>query len=611
MPIQVRYLNDPNQECVIRPAPLVSISHSVNKTGGGDSFGGTYQITLTGKILEDRGFPLARRSDGTLFEKVTAAGNVAWGGTLKGPYETFDTTVSHYDDNRPATQAVPNYYKLDAILSKQKALRALFAIDGQRLEVTAVHGNEPEFVCYPRVVSISFSEGIYVNQSDYTITLEADTILDYNHDVDHDGNPLYLKHDPHHAEYNPMGSGSPSLLSSKPKNTQDILEGGGFFIESFDESWSIEADESLGETITNDANGGQVIAKSYRLTHTMSATGKPHYFPNKNDVDDVIKVPAWKNAQLFVNKKLQSTGHGEKNVHLLYPNVRNHVGSGTMSLIEQYRGYDHSRTEEVSISNGSYNVTETWLLASGTAYENFNMNISSEVGSPFISVSIDGSIKGLSESGPSGVAVGGRLPQSPTMKSAYGNALEKYRSVSNDGKFGIGSQIYKRANNAVAVELNSQPNSISLAQNEYDGTITYNLSFDNRPTNILSGVMSESISVNDTYPGDVFAIIPVIGRKQGPVLQYIGGRTEYKRDLSLELVLDYTDVSYERDRKLLLQKPSLTDPLKTQLKELIEQLSPQHEPGVRKWFIAPPSESWTPKEGRYSVNISWTYELDK
>ena len=95
-------------------------------------------------------------------------------------------------------------------------------------------------------------------------------------------------------------------------------------------------------------------------------------------------------------------------------------------------------------------------------------------------------------------------------------------------------------------------------------------------------------------------------------MEYIVGRTEYKRDLSIELIIDYTDIPYDSGRNsLLLMKPSTNEPTRTQLRTLIKELSPEKEPGIRKYFISPPSESWTPKEGRYSFNLSWIYELDK
>ena len=222
---------------------------------------------------------------------------------------------------------------------------------------------------------------------------------------------------------------------------------------------------------------------------------------------------------------------------------------------------------------------------------------------PFINVSIEGAIKGLSQVPPD--QLGNRVVTA--VSGAYAQALNKYNSISSSGQFGLTSDIYKRANNLVAVQLNSQPVSISIGTNQFTGDLSYSLSFNNRPTNLISGVISESIQVNDTYPGDVFAIISVLGRKTGPILQYIGGRTEYKRDVSINLIMDYTKIPYSGDRRsLILKKPSLVEPTASQIASLLQELSPQGEPGVRKYFISPPSESWTPKEGAYSFNISFT-----
>ena len=95
------------------------------------------------------------------------------------------------------------------------------------------------------------------------------------------------------------------------------------------------------------------------------------------------------------------------------------------------------------------------------------------------------------------------------------------------------------------------------------------------------------------------------------VLQYVGSRTEYKRDVQIELQMDYTDLHYASGRGLVTQKPSIVEPTRTQLRELIKSVSPEQEPGVRKYFINAPNESWSPKTGSYSFSISWTYELDR
>ena len=62
---------------------------------------------------------------------------------------------------------------------------------------------------------------------------------------------------------------------------------------------------------------------------------------------------------------------------------------------------------------------------------------------------------------------------------------------------------------------------------------------------------------------------------------------------------------------LLLQKPSINEPTATEIASILKLLSPQGEPGVRKFFVSPPTENWNPKEGTYSLNISFIYELDR
>jgi len=60
----------------------------------------------------------------------------------------------------------------------------------------------------------------------------------------------------------------------------------------------------------------------------------------------------------------------------------------------------------------------------------------------------------------------------------------------------------------------------------------------------------------------------------------------------------------------VLQKPSSSAPQGAQLAKLIKDLSPANEPGIRKWFVSPPQENWNPKDGTYSISMSFVYELE-
>ena len=572
MPIRVRYKNDPGQECTVRPTPLVNIATQILKNGAGEAFGVTYSITLTGTLLADQGTPYAIEHGGITGLRHASTDKYAFHETapsaFTGPYGAFDSVLSHTGLNRPPKQQIEPNLAATALITKQRALRALFAQDGQRVEITDFNYDNPAVICYPRLVDIQFSEGIWVDKCDFTISLEADTLL-HGDKVDNEGTFII-----------------PNSGETQENTTETVLLGSlsGAFINDYSEDWSIEVDESTGESPD--------LPFSYRITHSLNATGKTHYTPGEE------RLVAWEQARRFVTDRLSD------NV-TEYPNIMGQIGSGTINLVDSFGGFSHVRNESIGQSAGTYAVTETWLLASGTAYENYSSSVSSDTSSAFVSVNVDGTIKGLSQISPSGHG-------SEDKPSAFDNAMSKYIAVSNSGQFGLISDIYKRANNLVAVELNSQPLSMSVGTNEYLGEITYSTQFNNRPTNIISGVLTESISVNDTYPGDVFAVIPVLGRKTGPVLQYIGGRTEYRRDISINLLMDYTKIPYGSGRNtLLLKKPSVIEPSATQIGNLIKELSPQGEPGIRKYFVSPPSESWEPKTGSYSFNLTWTYKLDK
>lgn len=655
MPIRIRYKNDPAQECTIRPTPFVSIATNVLKNAAGDPFGVNYSITLTGTILADEGSPYTVDSVGNLGnafgDRLPYTSGTLQGSdpNQKGPYGQFDTNQSHQStgeggDKRPPGQTVGIRDRATAILSKQRVLRGLFAQDGQRLEISDIDGDRAVIVCYPRVLDINFEEGVYINSCGYTITLEADMLLYPKGDNDANLTPdiegLYVvgkaeELDSGKAYTGLTGSPSDSDIFNIYDGQQGITEKklieqfNARFIQDYNEDWSLEVDEGQSERYDKAVNPNQdtFLPRTYRISHTVSAVGKKHYFdPNAGidltsdqyldsegnriaGVEDGV-IPAWIQAKKFVQERLH---YG--NPSGAYPNVVGQIGQGTISLVNQYKGFNHVITESVDMAGGSYSATETWVMASGNALENWSASINSSLNSPFVSVSIDGSVRGLSEYTPSGYHTQERNDpnsQNYGVRTGFENAQLKYNEISNSGRYGFISDIYKRANNLVSVELNSSPNSITLGTNEFTGEITYSLGFDNRPTNIISGVLSEQINVNDTYPGDVFAVIPVIGRPTGPILQYIGGRTEYKRDVNISLVVDYTKLPYGSTRNpLLLKKPSIVEPTATQIADLLKELSPANEPGIRKYFINAPTESWNPKDGNYSFNISWTYELDK
>ncbi|NDB57758.1 hypothetical protein EB001_04870 [bacterium] len=594
----------------IRPCPLISINFNSNKNKIG-SLGGTYDITLTGTILDDEGSPYNLNG---------------------GQVNSIDnpSVLSTQYDPRPASEFVPYDLKLGAILQKQNAIRKLFSKDGQKIEVCSINGGDPIITFFPTVTSISFEEGIYINTAKYTINLQAPVLFDRNNNVLSEGK-MGLAFEPDRPTQPYPYLDSEIFNDNTPQSIEAHLNDVGGFVEDFSDNWSIEIEDGNGNTLDgpNAPLYTKNIVRAYRLTRNLSATGKVIYAPGNGDLSK--RYEAWEQARSFINKKIL---HTHTYADYPRPSIDQYFASGLLNLPSgAFSGYNHSRTEAIDKTAGTVSVSETWLLSSGTALENFNMSIGQSIDDPLQTISINGTIKGLTAITPSGSIYGGSdnysTPPSQDKNTPYANATIKYNIISNSGQFGYNSVIYKRITNASLLPFNPIPKSVNLGLNEFTGEITYDMTFDTRPCNFIEGTLAENISVNDTYPGDVFAIIPVLGRSTGPVLQYLGSRTEYKRDATIDLLfspylltsgnncsagaLPYpnanNDIPVYRYRNLLL-KPSLHEPYRSRINNLIASLSPAFETGIRKFFLNPPTESWSPKEGRYTISLSWVYELD-
>jgi hypothetical protein len=469
------------------------------------------------------------------------------------------------------------------IMAVQKDLVDFFNVEPNdeassvaRLEITP-GGNNPAISFNIRFESINFEEGTYVALCKYTITLIAE---------------------------------KESTLGAETQ-PEDLLE-------DFNESWSFEIDNNYGHPDTT--GNSRLSSRSFIVTRTITATGRNSPTRTlKQSATDALRddelnsppydKPAWMQAMAFIENYAnpETTLNASKITDLLLYD-RSKLGT---FLDSSYSPYNHSRTSSIDKGAGTVTVTDSWLLARGDdkALENYTSSVATSRDNPYVKVSIQGSIKGLA---PKEFTDSQFADNTTHANSPFSKAREHYNSISNNGNFGVGCAIFKRADNVVAQSLNSQPLSVSLGTNEITGEITYSLEFDNRPSNYFTNVLFENISVNDTYPGDVFATIPVLGRPTGPILQFTFGRTEYRRDISIEILIDYTDLGYGTDRNaLLLRKPSINEPIAGQLRDLIGILSPANEPGIRKYFVSPPTESWNPKEGRYTLSIGWTYELSE
>ena len=322
------------------------------------------------------------------------------------------------------------------------------------------------------------------------------------------------------------------------------------YIKDSRESWQFESDDLLqGES-----------NRTYRVTHEVSAEGKRIFKP-----DGTIEKTAHKRAREYVEKKLGFDATMLENSNL-------------DDMPVGLNRYNYVRSESIDESAGSYSVTETWVLATEAATENFNISEQYSIDTGLYSVTIDGEITGLET----------RTDSMAISKSKYENAVIKYDSIVND--------IYSRAVSYTGRTLHVTPLSTNVTRSPNQGTISYSREYNTRQSNIVTGSLSESFSVQDSLGNDVIAIIPIPGRARGPILQSIYTSTEKSRTVTVEVVMPIPSGT-------LLQRYAASP--YNSVHTIVEALKPV----ASQVYRVENSPNWDIGTGRFSLTRQWTYEV--
>jgi hypothetical protein len=444
----------------------------------------------------------------------------------------------------------------------QDNLREALSTEGCNFDVmcgtgTLIHAN-------PRINSINFSESNdnWVYTAPYSIEIEFDD--------------------------EPTASGEDSGLMAP-------------YLQGASEDWSLEFIEdnsywNLDLTQVVNQEAGYSYERdtgpySLRLTHNVSAQGKLHYDNCTGEV-----TPAWHHARDYVVPKLDAfnqSGIG------MYEGI-----SGAINLdVTSFDGYNHVRSRQIDELGGSYSVTESWVVinpdstgVAGKALEDFTVTTQTAVDSPFMSVVIDGSIQGLES-----VDYG-------TVSGDYNITESKYEAATGYWNT-VGGRLLPRAQLVYEAAgrsrpINIYPLSTNISKNISKGVINYSWEYNDRPTNCISGALSESFVITDAHPTDMFASLTVLGRTAGPVLQDLNTVTAPTRNLAIDILMEpptgcvttVADVS-----GLFAQSPQ------TQVNVMLCAFEQQLSGEYSSVFRTTNETSWDWKEGRYSRNVAWVY----
>ena len=452
--------------------------------------------------------------------------------------------------------------RFNRLMKMQQSLRWLFSEDGHFFEIDDGLGNEV-FKCIIREVgNIEFSEADrgenWTDRCEYTITLVADEILSSGH-------PLC-----------PLGEDTKENI---PKNLPKDISGNDIYLEEATENWSVEPQEEGSD---------EDSPYTFLVNHQVTARGKRVY-----NGAGVVSSEAWEEAEKWVKTKITSSGGSDP--QSITSNQQNVMTLGTTGLnLSSYLPYNRMRSENVDEMEGSYSVTETFLLAKENSIETFSISLRASQQTGLTTISLSGDVRGLDDNEEQ-LDVYNKIAE-PNIK--YTNALTKFASIN----------LYSRTQafaTTKSITLNPTELSKSESHDKISGNISYNIEFDNRPTNCISGSRSESINVSFSGGEDVFAVIGVVGRANGPIMQDMNTIKEGKVSISIDAtmnVLTYGSSCSDLTNHVCSGKPSTTSIIEG-LRDKAITCHPNGT-GTATWKESD-SESWNVRTGRYSRNTTY------
>lgn len=505
------------------PAPFVNIQKSYIQTGNGTNIGSNYQINVIGTLFAYKGSPMSSGS--------------FWGNT-----------------GYPPDEIVPNSARLDSLLRKQEAIRSLFSTNGKSFEIQSENGGPP-LKFNPRIVSINFEDGIWVDQCKYTIQMEAEFLSVFGNITPEDNYLVQVE--------SVAGSG---------------VENKFVYLQSANESYNIEYDQDRD---------------IFLVSHELSAQGKNVYNPN---ITGYESAKNWVLSKMGISNEMNAPG----------------VWSNSFG---QSNGYDYNRVQRSSEINGNFEVSESWIFSSKPYTEQYTVEVNQ---GDVTQVTIQGEVQGLASRTLNTVG-NEKLGSMNPSGVQYG---DRYMAASGAfyGSADIKGKAYTRALElANVLYINPRPIQWSTSTNKRVGLINYNFVFDSSPPAVIPGARFESIIINDNLPSDVFAIIPVLGRKKGPVIQSIGTVTERRRTLTVEVALTGVISTTTQKLQLLNYRPDYSAIVEAAKPTIIPSTNLSNSnpnittsgikvnPQATKIYVEQDTETWDINTLRGSKNITWVY----
>lgn len=341
------------------------------------------------------------------------------------------------------------------------------------------------------------------------------------------------------------------------------------------ESWDYNLDEEYSQTSFQQDTETSVVYRNFTISHTISATGRVKktgaqvdsgYIQAKNYVEAwLTKIGNNPFATSIVDHSRGTAKQVEfENLDKTSLNAFNQVNQYTKDILE-----------------GTYSVTRTWKVSKEKAITTISFDLNQDPSAEFNTVSLSVNITGL-ETIESDETVG------KNTSNKYQNALAVY-NVIYPGLSSLATAFHTAR--IAEGTLRTTPSSLSSTHDQTSGIISISATFDDAivPENVLSMTVNITCN-NEDGLSKIVAILPVIAKSDGPIIQNMNTTKERTRSISMDWVMNKANRT--------------TKPSNDALSYIENNFKPS---GVDNLYLTNKTETWNPRSGQYNISVDYTW----
>ena len=316
-----------------------------------------------------------------------------------------------------------------------------------------------------------------------------------------------------------------------------------YCLTSVDESWELSENDAnfYKDSIPTEAN--DTLHKTYTLSHTVSATGHKKYSaPGSLNTDGEAfrQAVKWVSSRLVTDPTIDITKDlmGDTTffsskflpIEMNKPGATDELGFDLKSGTTAYKGYNHTRSVSSNQNEGSYSVTDTWVISQEDflSTHSLEFNFENSIDGQGATVSVNATFQGLTS-----------LDSSKVKTDKYTGALAALNVVKPLIP-ALADKVYRDSGGLFTLRQNRKF-SESIGHNKVSGTITYSVTFNDYVEPSIPGAITENVTVNYNNDGGeqkLIAIMQVIGRANGPIIQDIQTTQVSSRTITVDAVME-------------------------------------------------------------------------